>query len=91
MIFRAFAVFDSKVGCFSPPFYAPNSVSMLRDLSRLCLSRPKDDYVVFANDYTVYEIGVYDDTLGELSSIPKTVIASMSEVIQSLPKEGGSL
>lgn len=91
MIVRAYSIFDSKVGAFGPPFYAVNSVSLLRDVSRLLLSNPKHDYVVFSNDYIIYEIGSYDDSLGDLSSVPKTLVASMSEVVQSLPKEGGSL
>lgn len=58
-----FTVFDSKSRVFSNPFTSANLLTAQRDFERAANDK-NSDICLFPNDYTLYEIGKFDDTLG---------------------------
>jgi len=63
----AFSVYDSKAKAFIQPFYAPNAAVASRMISDAVEQR---DHMFHkhAADYTLYQIGEFDETTGLLSS-----------------------
>lgn len=68
MILKAFSVYDSKVKAFGPVFFQNAAGAAVRDFSDACNSE-KTVFYKHPSDYVLYEIGLWDDSTGELSSI----------------------
>lgn len=72
MIFRVFSIFDSKAVAFLPPFFLPESGQAVRAFSDSC----KDKAHAFGQhpeDYTLFQIGEFDDGTGELVKRPEHI------------------
>lgn len=69
MIYKVFAVFDSKVGAYTVPRFARSTGEMLRIFSHT-VNQTSDDNGIAANpeDYTLFQIGEYDDEKGAMIS-----------------------
>lgn len=66
----ACAVFDSKVGAYSPPFFVKTKGEAIRSFTDAC----RDDKVPFAKhpaDYRLFFLGEFDDNSGLLSGLSK--------------------
>lgn len=65
-----FAVYDSKASAYGTPFFMPSvgvAVRMFTDLA----NDPKTTVHAHAEDYTLFEIGSYDDGPGILEALEK--------------------
>lgn len=60
-----YSVYDSKAKVFSNPFTSVNHLTATRDFNRAA-NDPSSDISKFPEDYTLYEIGSFDDVLGIL-------------------------
>lgn len=62
---KAFAVFDSKMGMYLPPFFTRAAGAAVRSFQE---AANKADHPFCKNpeDFTLFEIGSYDDTKGQL-------------------------
>jgi len=65
MIFKVFTVYDSKVEAYMNPFYLPAKGAAIRTFTDLVndKSHPIGKYPA---DYTLFEIGSYDDQNGQI-------------------------
>lgn len=63
-----FAVLDTKSTIFSNPFVSINSAVALRDF-RCASADSNSDIFRNPEDYALYRIGTYDDTLGIVTPI----------------------
>lgn len=61
----AFALYDSKAKYFTPPFFCANEMVAQRMVMGLCQD-PKSMVGQFPNDWTLFQIGTYDDEKAEL-------------------------
>jgi len=61
-----YSVFDSKSRIFSTPFTSVNQFTALRDFSRASTD-PTSDINKFPEDYTLYELGSFDDNSGVIA------------------------
>ena len=64
MIMKVFAVYDSKACHFGPPFFDRTVGSAVRGFEDAC-NNEKSELCKFPSDYTLFEIGEYDDVKGE--------------------------
>lgn len=67
MIVYAFSFFDSKTGLFSQPFYSVARAAAVRaavDYAR----DPSSAFFGHHEDYTLFELGTFDDNTGVLTS-----------------------
>lgn len=63
MILKMFTVYDSKVEAYLPPFYERASGSAIRAFEASC-NQPEHQFRKHPADYTLFEIGTYDDATG---------------------------
>lgn len=60
---RVFTVYDSKVGIYMDPFVALNEGQAERAMANL-VSNPEHHFSRYSQDFTLFEIGEYDKSLG---------------------------
>lgn len=74
MILKIFTVFDSKVGAYKEPIYLRSTGEAIRAMTET-LSNPQHQFSKFAEDYTLFELGEYDDANAsfQLHLTPKTI------------------
>lgn len=91
MILKMLSVFDIKVGAYLPPMFFRSRLEAIRAFTSAC-SDPKHDFAKYAEDYTLFELGEWDDSSSKtnchLTPIPLVkAIECLSENINisSLP------
>lgn len=78
MIKLVFSVFDSKARLYAAPFLAPRREVAVRDFTRAARD-PNIDISRFPEDYSLYELGEFDDESGafHLHQQPDAVITAI--------------
>lgn len=66
MILKVFSVFDSKAKLFSHPFYCLNSGVAVRSFEQ-AVNDSNGDFGRWPSDYTLFELGEFDDDTGFIS------------------------
>lgn len=66
MELRIFSVYDSKAEGYLPPFTAITKGQAMRTFGDYC-NNPEHPFYKHAEDYTLFEIGSYDDSKGTVS------------------------
>lgn len=64
---KVFSVYDSKAQAYLQPFYAVNAAVALRTFER-AVRDETSDFNRYAPDYTLFEIGLWDQDTGELQA-----------------------
>ena len=79
MLIKMFTVFDQKAECYLQPFYAHTTGAAIRMFEDTC-SNKEHQFHKHAEDFTLFEIGVFDDSSAEiLLSDTKTALGSAIE------------
>jgi hypothetical protein len=68
LLLLAFAIYDSAVGSYNKPFFAPSIEAALRDF-RLAVQDPKTGLQRSPGDYTLFHIGEYNAENGKMTSL----------------------
>lgn len=79
MMHKMYAVFDSKAAFFSKPFYDTSEGSAIRNFSDGVndSSTPNNMWNKHSEDYSLFQIGEYEDTTGELiACLPKSIVTA---------------
>lgn len=63
---KVFSVYDSKAEAYLPPFMMPTKGMALRAMEE-CASSPDHQFCKHAADYTLFELGEFDDSKGTYS------------------------
>lgn len=66
MILKAFTIYDSKAKAYKAPFFELNSGTAIRAVMEV-VNTPGHGLGKYATDYTLFEIGEFDDSKGILS------------------------
>lgn len=84
MVTKVFALFDSKAQAYCMPFYAPAVGLAVRNVA----DAAKDPQCTFGKhpeDFTLYQIGEFDDSLGLLVGMePKVNLGLVSQLMDPL-------
>jgi hypothetical protein len=72
MITLYFSVYDSKVGSYLPTFPARSRGEALR-MFETAANDKDHQFHKYASDYTLFELGSFDDLTGSLSSLEAKV------------------
>ena len=67
MILKVFSVFDSKAEAYMQPFFMATRGQAIRAFSDTC-SDKSTQFSRHPGDFTLFEIGSYDDSTGVMSS-----------------------
>lgn len=65
MISQAFSVYDSKAEAFLPPFFTSTPALAMRSFAEAA-NNSEHNFHRYAGDFTLFHIGVFDDSKGEL-------------------------
>lgn len=68
MIHKIFSIFDEKAEAFHQPFFSTNGLTAMRAIQS-AINDQQHNYCKFAADYTMFEIGAYDDSNGAIEGI----------------------
>lgn len=68
MMMRIFSVYDSKANSYMLPFFIQNAPMAIRSFANAA-NDPATDIGKFPTDFTLFEIGTYDDQGGLLEPI----------------------
>lgn len=60
---KTFSIYDSKTEAFIIPWYAPTTASGIRSFET-AVKDPSTQFNQHPGDYTLFEIGEFDETLG---------------------------
>ena len=63
---KIFTIFDSKVESYSVPFFQPHVGHAIRQFTDL-VNDPKTSVGKYPEDYTLFEIGEYDEVTGKIT------------------------
>lgn len=74
-ILKIFSVYDSKAAAYLPPFFLPRTEQAERAFQQ-CAGDKKHQFGSFPEDYTLYEIGTFDDENAILSQSPPVCLGT---------------
>lgn len=66
MKFHVFSVYDGAASAFLPPFFLPAMGQAIRAFTD-AVNDPNHQFAKHATDYSLWCIGIFDDSAGELS------------------------
>lgn len=83
MLINVYTIYDKKSDLFQAPFYGISHPSMIRSL-QMRVNRSKDiPENLYPEDYTVYQIGTFDDLKGLLVGFDSAeLVIEMMKVIE---------
>lgn len=84
MNLSVFALYDQKAKAFLQPFFLPNEEVAKRAMTQH-LQNPDTEISKFPSDYTLFQLGDYDDNTGEIKP-EKTPVCSLVELIPPKPQ-----
>lgn len=67
MLTKVFAIYDSKVEAYLQPFFSMSTGSAIRAFSD-AVQNPQSQFNKHSADFTLFELGTYDDMTGTLIS-----------------------
>lgn len=60
MFLKIYTIYDSAAEAWLPPFFRPTAAMAQRDFANNC-QIPDHSFTIAPGDYTLYEIGSFDD------------------------------
>lgn len=79
MISHAYSIFDSKAAVFGPPIFFQNSALAIRSFTDYA-NDPSMMIHRHPEDFSLFQIGTFDDNTGVLSSITPVSLVTASGV-----------
>ncbi len=79
MIYKVYTVFDSKSDEFKPPFFCKSPGEATRIMKNL-LADKSHDFYKYANEFILFELGTYDDSLGKFENLVAPLSISLLSV-----------
>lgn len=81
MKMRMYSILDSKVASYSLPFYAQTDASAVRKFSDVVNdgSVANNDYFRHPEDFSLFFVGEFDDSVGSLDVVvPQALVSAVS-------------
>jgi hypothetical protein len=72
MKLKIFSIYDSKVEAYKEPFFMQKKGEAIRAITEL-LHNPQHAFAKYPADFTLFELGEYDDSSGILTSLPSPI------------------
>ena len=69
---KIFSVFDSKVESYMTPFFMRHNGEAIRAFTQMVTdtSNPNNMAAKYPADFTLFELGSFDDSTGKISTLP---------------------
>lgn len=81
---KIFSLYDLKAQVFTTPFFMIHTGQAVR----ACIDLGTDQRTTvgrYPNDFTLYQIGVFDDQTGTITSLPPNPIAIVAQLLPQQP------
>ena len=85
MIYKIYSVFDSKVGSYLSPFFMRSKGEAIRALQGE-LTNEQSNICKYPSDFTLFEIGEYDDSKGMISPITPLSVGAAVEFLEDVSR-----
>jgi len=82
MIHKIYAVYDSKGESYTPPFFDHAEGRAIRTFADCC-NDPGHQFGKHPNDYTLFDLGVYDDNTGTITQDKISSIATGHTLLEA--------
>ena len=76
---KLFSIYDKKTNCYERPFIARHSAEVAREWPKV-ISNPETKYGKNPTDFSVFEIGSYDDETGIMENIKPFIQVTPDEL-----------
>lgn len=86
MILRIYAIYDEKAKAYLTPFFLPETAMALRSFKD-CVNDKNHQFSQNPADYTLYELGTFDNVAGRIDEEQKAQVAQGVAVIQRQPTD----
>lgn len=89
MLHKIFTVYDQKAEAYLPPFFLPQTGMAVRTFSD-CVNNPEHQFGAHPSDYTLSEIGTWDESDGSISvyKMAKSLGTGVEYKITEKPEPG---
>ncbi len=81
---KIFSIFDVKAQAYLPPFCLPERGMAIRTFSD-CVNSKDHQFSLHPGDYTLFELGVWDDAVAIIASQAGSKVVNGLEVVISEP------
>lgn len=81
MIHNVFSIYDEKAQAFLPPFVLPKTAMAVRTFSD-CVNSSDHQFSLHPQDYTLFNLGIWDDETGEYTIDQKKALHNGVELIE---------
>lgn len=88
MLQKVFTIHDSKAAAFLPPFFMTTSGQAVRAIID-CASDPQHNFARHPSDFTLFQIGEYDDSTGCLSPCAPENLGSLVQLLSLKGQSNG--
>lgn len=82
MRFKVFSVYDCKANAYLPPFFTPTVGMAIRMFSD-AVHDEKSQFHKHAGDYTLFQIGEFEDSTAELTFTNHINLGSALEILSA--------
>lgn len=72
MLKKVYSIYDEKACFFSAPYVSTNDLTALRSFSQVATD-PHTEIHRFPTDYSLYEIGTFDDFTGVMTPLQAAI------------------
>lgn len=83
MKLNVYSVFDVKAAVFANPFYMPNDAVAIRGFTE-AVNNPQSVLNKHPEDYSLYKLGIFDDSVGKLESEAQPVVLVTAASVMSV-------
>jgi len=83
MELKVFSIFDSKSSCYKQPFFARatgEGVRIFEDIANM--TNENNQVNLHPEDFILYEIGIYDDSTGNIEPVQHVTLGKAIEFIK---------
>lgn len=68
-----FVIHDKKVGTYFNPTFTSHLTELTRGLTEIVMKNGDHNFNKYPEDFDLYSIGTYDETLGKLTILPDKI------------------
>ena len=81
MIFKIFSVYDYKAQTYTAPFFDHSEARAIRSFAD-CAQDPEHQFGKHPEDYTLFNLSEFDDTLASITQDKITSVATALSLVQ---------
>jgi len=90
MEIKSYAIYDSKTKTFDRPMFMLTNGQAIRGWETVC-NDEKSDYYKYPDDFTLFEIGSYDDSKGNFTNLMTPVSLGLAAQYKKPPEKNTPL